>query len=506
MEKLEIPLLNNLENLNYSEIRESKHTLISEKIMNGNFKDDPYSYIVERLDAHEEHLLFIIHGIGQNFEKLNGIIHKKIGPTIETLYNTSNKSDLLKKQIHIRMIDWKSELYSKSKKYLEVLLDKNHETKFPKMIIQQIPMDVLHYLSENKYEIHGDIVDHMNLYFECVKKYRPLFRGGVSVVGHSLGSIIVYDILKEQTFQKELSFDYIRKESDLVAYGDENSSPYQLKKKFSIMENEMKKEKSFIEEDKNILMLNRKKRSDGLNYIKENMLRNNSCLNFKINEFTNFQLENNDRATSTKISITDEYTECFYDNKFSSRKIYSKNKNIKHLLFSLDHFFLTGSPLSLFLTVNYRENACIELMETVKDFHNIIHPMDPVSYRIEPLIENYPECESSFTLPHYANDGRRSHFFDKVFDTLCVKNRKKQEDDVYINHDRKIGRKRYDFLVQEYSSEKAVHMIGFLFSHQAYWNNNDVYYFIVKMIHWQGYNHAYQKGNNYNSNNFKSNS
>jgi hypothetical protein len=49
------------------------------------------------------------------------------------------------------------------------------------------------------------------------------------------------------------------------------------------------------------------------------------------------------------------------------------------------------------------------------------------------------------------------------------------------------GVKRYDFIVQEYLSEKAVHLIGFLFSHQAYWNNPDVFYFIVKMIHWQGY-------------------
>jgi hypothetical protein len=502
MEKLEIPLYNNTENLNFNDIQENKHTLISEKIMNGNFKDDPYSYIVERPEAHEEHLLFIIHGIGQNFDKLNGILHKKIGPTIETLYNTSNKSDLLKKQIHIRMIDWKSELFTRSKKYLEVLLEKNHETKFPKTIIQQIPLDVLHYLSENKYEIHGDIVDQMNLYFECVKKFRPLFRGGVSVVGHSLGSIIVYDILKEQTFQKELSFDFVRKDSDLKSEANENGSPYQLKKKFSIMETELKKEKSFLEEDKSILILNRKKRTDGSKSIKENMRNNNFSLNVNVNEFTNFQLENNDRGTSTKISLTDEISESLYENKLTSRKVYSKNKNIKPLLFCLDHFFLTGSPLSLFLTVNYRENASIELMETVKDFHNIIHPMDPVSYRIEPLIENYPECETSFTLPHYANDGRRSHFFDKVFDTLCVKNRKKQEEEVYINHDRKLGRKRYDFIVQEYSSEKAVHMIGFLFSHQAYWNNNDVFYFIVKMIHWQGYNHAYQIGNNnYNSNN-----
>ena len=58
----------------------------------------------------------------------------------------------------------------------------------------------------------------------------------------------------------------------------------------------------------------------------------------------------------------------------------------------------------------------------------------------------------------------------------------------YANHDEKIKCKRYDFMVQENLMEKGFKIIGFLFSHMAYWNNPDVFYFIIKMIHWQGYN------------------
>ena len=43
-------------------------------------------------------------------------------------------------------------------------------------------------------------------------------------------------------------------------------------------------------------------------------------------------------------------------------------------------------------------------------------------------------------------------------------------------------------MVQENLMEKGFKIIGFLFSHMAYWNNPDVFYFIIKMIHWQGYN------------------
>ena len=151
---------------------------------------------------------------------------------------------------------------------------------------------------------------------------------------------------------------------------------------------------------------------------------------------------------------------------------------------------MLGSPLSLFLTIEHGVSSCFEELEIVKDFHNIIHPMDPVAYRIEPMIKNYPETKASFTLPHWENDGIKNVFFSKLMQIFCYDGREK--DNVYLNHDKKIGRKRYDFMVQESPSEKTIKLIGFLFSHQAYWNNPDVFYFIIKTVHWQGYNHAHQ--------------
>ena len=172
---------------------------------------------------------------------------------------------------------------------------------------------------------------------------------------------------------------------------------------------------------------------------------------------------------------------------YYQEKIISSDERISPLLFSIDHLFLLGSPLSLFLTIEHKANPFLEEMEVVKDFHNIIHPMDPVAYRIEPLIEGYEYENKSFILPHWENDGAKNELLDIIVSKFCG-----------MSNDRKDKNKpkRYDFMIQENLIEKGCHVIGFLFSHMAYWSNPDVFYFIIKMIHWQGYTELKDKNVN----------
>ena len=167
------------------------HPLISKSILNGSdFNADEYTYVNEVSNAYEEHLIFIVHGIGQNVEKLKNTV-RKIKSTINTLYE--KKASILNKQIHVRIIDWKTLMLEKESDLLNNLLDRNNSTKYPKLFIQHVPLDLLQYLSSrNKYNIINDVVNQMNIYYNCVKKYRPLFKGNVSVAGHSLGSSLRY--------------------------------------------------------------------------------------------------------------------------------------------------------------------------------------------------------------------------------------------------------------------------------------------------------------------------
>jgi hypothetical protein len=167
--------------------------------------------------------------------------------------------------------------------------------------------------------------------------------------------------------------------------------------------------------------------------------------------------------------------------------IYSKDKNITPVNFIVKNLFFCGNPLSLFLTIQNSQDNFIENMETVEDFHNIIHPMDPICYRIEPIIKDFPRSPHSFTLPNWENDydlfkQDLINYFDNIF---SLKDKKKEEDNKPYLFDDKINRKRFDFILKEKFSENLFNFVGYLFSHMNYWDNLDVIFFIINVIHSQ---------------------
>ena len=417
---------------------------IPEKIIiNCDFDSDPYSFAQEIPAAIDEHLIFVVHGIGQDHKKLKNTL-EKIKSTILRIYE--KKSNLFDKQIHVRIIDWKTPLIAKEQQAFNNLVDYNNDTRYPKMFIQQVPLDVLHYLSlRNKYNILNDVVFQMNSYYDLVSKHRPLFKGNVSVVGHSLGSVILYEILTNMS-----------------------NSKYSDKKSFNF--GNIKSMTKSPQEDafEVITQLDRSSRKDNLKeYLNKNVVDTKILDEIIIDQDT---IDNNLPGIYSNSTPKEQST------------IHSLDPNINPMKFPVDNLFTMGSPLSLFLSVEHGINYNLQEMETVKDFHNIIHPMDPVAYRIEPLIMDYTKFNSSFVLSHWENEGIHNFLFDhfmKFF--FCDKGK------VSNHRNKNLERKRYDFMVQEYPSERAVNVIGFLFSHMAYWNNPDVFYFVVKMIHGLGY-------------------
>lgn len=59
----------------------------------------------------------------------------------------------------------------------------------------------------------------------------------------------------------------------------------------------------------------------------------------------------------------------------------------KQLEFSTENFFCIGSPLGLYQLINGQSINNDNLTSNIRAFYNIFHPSDPVSYRIEPLVE-----------------------------------------------------------------------------------------------------------------------
>jgi len=608
--------------------------VITENLKNGIFENNIYTSISEIEDADEEYLIFIVHGAGQNEQKLENTM-QKIAPIIKSLYLT--KKNLLFKQIHIRIINWKSKISSQYTGPLNKISFLNDQTRGWKNIIHQMPLDILFYTnSKCRYEILNDIIEQMNEYYKLVSKHRKLFKGMVSLIGHSIGTVMLYDILTNMKYEKpivvvndknknkvkskmdeitELILDEenlkenekVKEEKeengdngdkvkevnnegkDTVKANDTDKGKDEADKgrdsdkvvkeanliqseNEKVLDSSSNKVKVHPKPDNNIdinknnnenneEINNKKKDTDNKKkntnntkkdtenpheYIKdinknircateenqlESNLLNNSFINPKqVDNYLKTTVSNKElklKRISKKniikfdvemeVCLTEQDSEAFdpefekYDNGLCDisnggnkkkkieptqiLKIVSKDDKIKPLLFPVCHFFMTGSPLALFLTIEKGSNATIrpEDIEIVKDFHNIMHPMDPIAYRIEPLIRNFPieDAKKSYTISHWENDGIRKPFWGKVLKLLCYTSLNDDQDvDNLLNLD---GIKRYDFILQESPSEKAIKLAGILFSHQSYWNNPDVFYFILKMIHWKGYNSPIKK-------------
>lgn len=634
----------------------NKHPMISNKLYSGNFENDAYTIIHEnknfttkklknifinkriKIEEPEEILIFIVHGIGQNDQKLKTILNDRIKVMINLLYEKEGQTKF-KKNVHFRMIDWKTPLNERENNIFDHLVDKNNKTKYPKMFIQEVPLDLMHYMSNrNKYKIINDVVSQINSYYHLVKKYRPNFKGNVSIIGHSLGSVIMYEILNNMTTDDNfknfgmnkyfnLENTIIFKDENLFGINEENLEKSlninrKNRKKFLLCpENNQEENKScseinlfnieadfFLEkldkkrldlkiktlkikeenypklnnsginltnkitldlktnqEDK--ILINIDQDIENKNYLiiektklltndVENIDNNENCLENKLienkkitnhemfttkddslnnietsynNENNNIQKnshEENSEKKENKVFIEKESPDInknkiilknLYDHKGrmfirlkksifynlenewenkknsenSSKKtitqdsttdfnryfrLYSKNELILPLIFSIEHYFTIGSPLSLFLTIEHGKNSHLYDMETIKDFHNIIHPMDPLAYRIEHLIYGFEDKDSSCMLQHFLNNGKRNAFFRNFMNIILCN--KEIEDEFYSN-----DRKRYDYMVQESIPERTVNIIGFLFSHMTYWNNPDVFYFILDIIH-----------------------
>ncbi len=183
--------------------------------------------------------------------------------------------------------------------------------------------------------IYKEIRDQLSKAYLDYKREHPNFKGKVSILGHSLGSFIVYDILTLQKQRKQTKSKY-----DSVTYEE-------LK---------LKKEQALAEKDE--------------------QLKEEVKIKFK-------QLDADKRNVrfwkrmvyqgAQKSSVRDLLKGLEINNSILPKDFASKLQ----LEFEVDNFFLIGSPVSMFLTVRGDMESEISF-PSCKNIYNIMHPYDPV--------------------------------------------------------------------------------------------------------------------------------
>ena len=177
--------------------------------------------------------------------------------------------------------------------------------------------------------IINTVTDEINRLYELFISRNRYFKGTVSLSGHSLGSVILFDILANQISNEE-------------------------------------------EEAKMNLMKEAEKRNDA---------NTSDCENKK---------------------LTDSII-------YNSATVNHGQKWIKYpkLKFKCKSFFALGSPISMFLTLRGITQISEHFyLPNGVNFFNIYHPLDPIAYRIEPMIKKEFINLASVVVPHHRGRKR----------------------------------------------------------------------------------------------------
>ncbi|XP_044256193.1 phospholipase DDHD2 [Tribolium madens] len=156
--------------------------------------------------AKVDHLLFLVHGIGSvcdlKFRTVEEVVDefRSISLQLVQSHYKSSCEKGIANRIEVLPISWHEELHSE---------DTGIDRKLKSITLDSIPrlrdftndtlLDILFYTSPVYCQtIISTVGNQLNKIFELYKQRNPDFNGGISLGGHSLGSLILFDLLCHQ--------------------------------------------------------------------------------------------------------------------------------------------------------------------------------------------------------------------------------------------------------------------------------------------------------------------
>ncbi|KAJ3322300.1 hypothetical protein HDV06_003194 [Boothiomyces sp. JEL0866] len=288
-----------------------------------------------------EHLIFVIHGIGQKLSEhieamsftgdvevlRSGLISasKQVQATLEASNHYKKGSIPAQGGVQVIPIQWRQKMNvgmniaAEDEEDVELTLADILPEGIPgiRMLVSDVIVDVLLYMTPKyRQEMIQHVSAEINRVYRIYKQKNPQFNGTVSIYGHSLGSVIAYDIATTQQSQ----YSYREKQKQFVAQSSE----------------------------------------------------------VDISDLLSNNLESGRLEGLMESSVTIES---------------------EQLDFKIDHLYTVGSPIGMFLLLGgyhlqppLHENSEItpgkHSRPIVRQLYNIYHPYDPVAHRIEPLFSH----------------------------------------------------------------------------------------------------------------------
>ncbi|XP_075714937.1 triacylglycerol hydrolase DDHD2 isoform X2 [Rhinoderma darwinii] len=253
--------------------------------------------------------------------------------------------------------------------------------------------------------IVNTVCGEMDRIYRLFLERNPTFKGRISVTGHSLGSLILFDLL---TNQVDPTGKTLLKTKTSVQRSESQTNKQTLKDVLNelelaefidVFERERMNLDNLVlcsEQDLKHLGLPLGPRKTIVQYVKSR--RNLQDMNCTSPESPLSYLTPPPLTSGTTFNMVNyEY----FDVGIGQVRI-----NYPQLSFHPEVFFAWGSPIGMFLTVRGLKRIDPKYQfPTCKRFFNIYHPFDPVAYRMEPMVLREEEFEPML-IPHHKGRKR----------------------------------------------------------------------------------------------------
>lgn len=382
---------------------------------------------------HVDHLVFMVHGIGPacdlRFRSIIQCVNDFRSASLSLLsshYKRAQQADQVGR-VEFLPVNWHSALHGDATGVDEDI----QRITLPSIsrlrhFTNDTLLDLFFYNSPTYCQTIVDTVaSEINRLHALFKQRHPEFKGAVSIVGHSLGSLILFDLLTNQRTSLDANTVQVSREEShnpgkhdsleqfLTQLGLQQyltalqAEDLDLESLALCRDNDLKDLGIPLGPRKKILNAARRKLSSKDSRQSSLLLeaeihgssQDSSTNDHNDNQSSGFMTQQSQLHRAQSVTSAVDYEH--FDVGIGQVSI-----EYPQLAFHPQTFFAFGSPIGMFLTVrglkridpNYTFPTC-------KSFYNIYHPYDPVAYRIEPMIVSDVDLEPML-IPHHKGRKR----------------------------------------------------------------------------------------------------
>uniref|UniRef100_A0A8C8VLV3 DDHD domain containing 2 n=1 Tax=Pelusios castaneus TaxID=367368 RepID=A0A8C8VLV3_9SAUR len=369
-----------------------------------------------------DHLVFVVHGIGPacdiRFRSIVQCVNDFRNVSLSMVQAHFKKAQEQQQigRVEFLPVNWHSPLHSTG---VDVDLERITLPSINRLrhFINDTILDVFFYNSATYCQTIVDTVaSEMNRLYQLFLQRNPDFKGGVSIAGHSLGSLILFDLLINQKDSSE-DENGKKEECQMGAYeqGD-TGGVKEILKKLELSEYYSVFEKERVDMQALALCTEKDLKEMGIPLgprmkILHSVRTKEKTQDVEQQARVPAGSDKREDAPTAKSGSSPQPGSSGSMNGGGKRPyldvgLGQVSANYPQLIYKPNIFFAFGSPIGMFLTVRGVKRIDPNYsLPTCKGFFNIFHPFDPVAYRIEPMI--VPDLEfEPMLLPHHKGRKR----------------------------------------------------------------------------------------------------